>query len=122
MPPTLTHTEAQTTADEQLPETYAFDRRHSARHTVSGRVTVQRHDHDPAAYQHPICSVELCDMGHGGMAAVSDVAMAPNELVEIYFPAHGAEQGLDLRGRVVRCIPTHGGYRVAIAFDTQLAA
>lgn len=110
------------TPEPEVPQTYAFDRRYSARHPVTGRVTVQRCDHDTQAYRHRICSVELCDMGAGGMAAYSDVAIAPNETVAVFLPSHGAEQGLDLRGHVVRCQPTFGGYQVAIAFDQEKAA
>ncbi len=118
---TLTYTGHEQT-DQPTPETYKFDRRYSARHRVAGRATVQRRDHDTTVYQHPICSVRLQDMGFGGLAGVSDVAMSPNESVAVFFPAHGAEQGWDLHGRVVRCLPACGGYQVAIAFDDQRAA
>ncbi len=104
------------------PLSFKFDRRYSQRHPVTGRVTLHRRDHDLNAYQHPICSIQLHNMSHGGLLARSEVALRDNEQVTVFFPPHAGERALDMTGHVVRCDPADKGYEIAIKFDISRAA
>jgi hypothetical protein len=111
----------------QLPESadrgpFTFDRRRGDRYTFEGQATVHRCDHDPLAYRHRTCSLDLKNLADGGLAAHSDVPLRPDETVTVFFPAHGPEHGIDRIGHVIRCRPVQKGYEVAIKFDLDRAA
>jgi len=120
-----------TQADDQAPEVYRFDQRAEPRHGADFQVTLLRRDHDPGAYRHPICRLQMKDMSSAGIGAICDTPLAVDERVSLYFPAHGPEPGIEFEGHVVRCHWQHprpeahgglGGYDIAIRFDVRAAA
>lgn len=118
--------------DVPAPTVYRFDRRRAERHELGGCVTAMRLDHNMHAYRHPLCSLRLRNLSDGGVGAISDYPLAIDERVSVYFQPHGAEQGFEIQGHVVRCMPLRGGaedaelrttgYEIGLRFDPAAAA
>lgn len=106
------------------PAQMRLDRRQHPRYLMSGRVTVMRRGHDVASYHQPVCSVQLCDVSDGGLAAHCDMPLRPDEPVAVFFPPRGPQRGVDIMGHVIRCQPDadNNGYRLALRFDCRPAA
>ena len=120
----LTRTDNET---RDVPVTYRFDRRRHPRYDATGRVTAIRRTHELNAYRHPLCSLQMQNLSDGGLSAISDMPLSPDEVVTVCFPPHGAERGFDLYGHVLRCQPnvtddSGHGYAIAIVFDQRPAA
>lgn len=109
---------------------YRFDRRRGDRHPVGGSATGMRRDHDVRAFERPVCSLQMRNLSHGGLAAISDTQLMPHERISVFIPAHGGDGGQELHGHVLRCISltkaestAYGSaYDVAIRFDAIKAA
>lgn len=93
------------------------ERRVFPRKEVHGHIESRRVDHTIEAQRHPRLSLTLCDLSVGGLGAISDVPLAKGERVAVFFPPQGAKRGWDAAGRVIRCMPSSTGYRVALEFD-----
>ena len=63
--------------------------------------------------------LRMIDFSDDGLGARTDRAIDPGSIVSVAF----AEPGHPIRtGVVVRCLPCGEGYRVAIRFESRLAA
>lgn len=118
--------------DLPTPDVYRFDRRRCDRHDLGGCVTAVRRDHDMRILRRPVCSLRLRNLSDGGIGAISDIPLAPDERVSVYFQPHGADSGFELVGHVVRCQPLRAGrsesdlpvtgYEIGLRFDPATAA
>jgi hypothetical protein len=114
------------------PAVYRFDRRRCDRHDLGGCVTAVRRDHDMRIHRRPVCSLRLRNLSIGGIGAISDIPLAPDERISVYFQPHGADSGFELVGHVVRCTPIRTGrtendlpvtgYEIGLRFDPAAAA
>jgi hypothetical protein len=98
------------------------DRRVFERRPASGEVLGHRIDHTLSARQNPKLNLRLNDLSLGGLAATADRTLEQGEHLSIRFPRRGLNPGWDACGRVIRCQPSALGYRIAIEFDSLLAA
>jgi hypothetical protein len=106
--------------------TLGFDRRRAIRHDIEASATAICRN-DAAGQRYRICPLTLENISDGGLAAVSPVPLNIDEPIDVYFAPHGSERGLELHGRVIRCLPAGrrrqaSGYQVAIRFDPAVAA
>ncbi|QNN22080.1 PilZ domain-containing protein [Planctomycetales bacterium ZRK34] len=118
--------------DFPAPAVYRFDRRRCDRHDLGGCVTAVRRDHDMRIHRRPVCSLRLRNLSDGGIGAISDIPLSPDERISVYFQPHGADQGFELVGHVVRCQPLRAGqtdkdlpvtgYEIGLRFDPATAA
>lgn len=99
-----------------------FERRAARRRSISGQVTAVHHTTDPGQSPNRICSLQLVNISDTGLGVMAPQWMEPGSFVEVYFAAHGAEGGFDLRGRVVRCIKRENGHEVGIRLGARNAA
>ncbi len=79
-------------------------------------------DNTIEARQYPQLTLHLRDVSFGGLSAISPTPLAQGEQLAVFFPRNGNVGGWDTLGRVVRCEPSTLGYRVALEFDSLLAA
>jgi hypothetical protein len=93
------------------------DRRIFPRKEVNGEARGRRLDHTIEARQDPRVSLSLRDLSLGGLSALIDKPIKSGERLNIFFPRTGMGQAWDAVGRVIRCSPTTGGYRIAMEFD-----
>ena len=97
---------------------------------AAGRFERRRHDRWPARGRATACCaagelfgetrpLKILDESDEGLGARSDRPLAPGTVVTVGFaaPGHGARTGV-----VLRCLPCGDGYRLAIRFETRLAA
>lgn len=103
-------------------ETLAMERRASTRRVVAGRVTGLARSDDPAAPSNRICSLELLNMSDTGLGAILQEPLPAGTTLAVFFPPHGAEQGFDLYGTVVRCRQRDWGHEVGLRFAYRQAA
>jgi hypothetical protein len=111
------------------PTVLKFEQRREPRHKIYARVTAVAHnptfeDHSGALSggAGQICALELTDQSASGLGAWSLAPVALGTRVTAFFPAHGAEPGHNRVGRVVRCEPADGGYRIGLRLEQQMAA
>ncbi|MEM7625385.1 MAG: PilZ domain-containing protein [Planctomycetota bacterium] len=117
------------TETDRVPDSFKFERRREPRHRLYARVTaVARPDRssgdagsmgDEAGQ---ICALELVDQSASGLGAWSIEPVGIGSRVTVFFPAHGAEPGFNMVGRVVRCAPAQGGYSIGLQIESQMAA
>jgi hypothetical protein len=98
------------------------DRRIFPRKQVHADVQTNRADHTLSALREPRVTMALRDLSLGGMSAISPMPLACGERLTVYFPPLGTMGGWDAIGRVLRCMPSALGYRVAVEFDPLPAA
>lgn len=93
------------------------DRRLFPRKEVHADVQTNRIDHSVAARREPRLTLALRDLSLGGMSAISPTPLNRGERLTVQFPALGSHGGWNAIGRVIRCMPSALGYRVAVEFD-----
>jgi hypothetical protein len=86
--------------------------------TVEGR----RLDHTLSARQMPRVRLNLRDLSFGGLSALVDQPVIAGERLSVMFPPEGLRAAWGALGRVLRCEPSTGGYRLAVEFDPLPAA
>lgn len=101
-------------AEDRAP--YRFERRCSDRWPQEGQATAFQLGGDHFGQLH---EMRMQDYGPGGLAAISDTAIAPGASVTLGFSVPGY---MAARGTVLRCVPCGEGYRVAIRFELPMAA
>ena len=98
------------------------DRRLFPRKERHIQVKANRVDHTLAALREPRVTLDLRDISLGGMSAISPMPLEEGERLAVHFPLNGHMGGWGAMGRVLRCIPSALGYRVAVEFDPLPAA
>jgi hypothetical protein len=88
-----------------------YMRRRFDRRLIDGVATLFELTGDRFGSIHTTTTIDYSD---GGMAALSDELIPPGTTVSVGFQS---PQCTSRHGRVVRCIPTERGYRVAVAFQ-----
>jgi len=109
----------------KMPSAFKIDpaeRRLFARKEVHARVESRRLDHSIPARQQPQVSLALNDLSVGGLSAIANLPIEAGERIAVFFPPQGSNRGWDAYGRVIRCDPSHFGFRVAVEFDPIPAA
>ena len=109
------------TTDDQ-PDAFRLERRAEGRHFVSGRVTGLVGMADQYQSNRQITSLQLLNMSHTGLGAMSQEPIETGRLVTIFLPPHGPEHGVDLTGRVVRCERKGYGYEIGVRLSNKMAA
>ena len=99
-----------------------LERRVFPRKELVAEVQGRRLDHSLSALRQPVLTMSLRDVSAGGLCALSDTPLAAGERVTVTMPGRGVFGGWDAYGRVIRCIPSGVGYRVAVEFDRLPAA
>ena len=94
-----------------------FERRTADRRRVSGRVTAIRTTPANPDARTRICSLELKNLSHTGVAAICQEPIEHDMELTIFFPPHGHERGFDLRGSIVRCEASEYGYLLGIQLE-----
>lgn len=98
------------------------ERRVFPRKEVHAQVQANRVDHTLAAHRQPKVTLALRDLSLGGLSALSPMPLASGERLTVYFPQMGPMGAWNAVGRVLRCVPSALGYRVAVEFDPLPAA
>ena len=98
------------------------DRRIFPRKEVQAEVQANRVDHTIAARRQPRVTLSLKDLSLGGLSAFSSMPLEQGERVSVHFPQTDALGGWNAVGRVLRCVPSVMGYRIAVEFDPLPAA
>lgn len=98
------------------------DRRIFPRKEVQAELQANRVDHTLSARRQPRVTLALRDLSLGGMSAISPLPLEQGERLAVHFPRLGSMAGWDAIGRVLRCVPSALGYRVAVEFDPLPAA
>ena len=104
----------------KMPSPFNIDpaeRRMFERKEIHARLQGKRLDHSIPALQQPQVSLALRDLSLGGLSAISEKPLDAGERVAVFFPPQGINRGWDAYGRIIRCDPSHFGYRVAVEFD-----
>ena len=112
-------------AQLKIPASFKLDpseRRNFTRKEIHARVEGKRLDHSIPARHQPHVSLALRDLSLGGLSAISEQPLGAGERVAVFFPPQGINRGWDAYGRIIRCDPSHFGYRVAVEFDPIPAA
>ncbi|MCE9592192.1 MAG: PilZ domain-containing protein [Planctomycetes bacterium] len=99
-----------------------FERRGNERHRITGRATALSKDTALQGTRNCIRSVQLQDISDTGLGAVSQDPIPINSQIAVFLPPHGPDQGLDINGVVVRCVPYEHGHLVGIKYETRQAA
>lgn len=107
---------------ERRQDVYRLERRGAPRWAVSGRVTAVTHEPTPDGTRHRILSLLLCNMSATGLGVLAQDEIPDGSDIVLLIPAHGAERGFDLAGRVVRSRRCEQGHEIGIHFNTRLAA
>lgn len=107
---------AEALSNSELTKTIRFERRDSERRRLDGVATVFCLSGACFGEMHELNTL---DYSSGGLAAMSDRAIAPGTLLSIGFSTQGM---LARRGIVRRCLPSGEGYRLSIEFEARLAA
>ncbi len=103
-------------ADAAAGRTLRFERRQHDRWPVAGVATACRLGGERFGEAQML---RMVDYSSEGLGAMSDRPLEPGAIVAVGFLAPGHTPK---RGVVVRCLPCGDGYRVAIRFETRLAA
>jgi hypothetical protein len=98
------------------------DRRIFPRKEVHSTADGRRIDNTIDARRFPQLTLHLRDLSMGGLSAISPAPLERGERLTVAFPGQGNHGGWDTMGRVIRCEPSFMGYRVALEFDSLLAA
>ena len=101
------------------------ERREAARYVIGGRVTAVRKPPSSDEHRNCICSLELLNISDTGLGVVSLEPIELSSCITVIFPPHGPEHGIDLTGRVVRCMQRGDhdeGYEVGIQLIKRQAA
>ena len=93
------------------------DRRLFPRKEVHADVQANRADHTLEALREPRVTLAMRDLSLGGMSAISATPLSRGERLNVHFPPLGPMGGWHAAGRVIRCMPSALGYRVAVEFD-----
>ena len=104
----------------KMPRSYsvaADERRIFPRKEIHADIQAMRIDHTIAARRDPRVTMALRDLSLGGMSAISPTPLSSGEKLTVVFPPFGANGGWDANGRVIRCMPSALGYRIAVEFD-----
>lgn len=110
-------------SETDVPDSFKFERRLAPRHSLHSRVTAVATNQDgQAGNSGSIGSLELFDQSATGFGAWSDRAIPMGATISLYFPAHGAEQGHDAYGEVVRCVQEGERWSIGISLKVGLAA
>ena len=103
-------------------DSYKLEKRIARRYSTSGRVTAVARESHPDGDRNRILSLQLLNMSESGMAAMCQEPLPADTQVTVFIPPHGAEQGTDMFGRVVRCNARDWGYDVGVPLNTAVAA
>jgi len=98
------------------------ERRMFQRTPADYEVKATRMDHSLRARLQPQLQLRLNDLSAGGLSGTCETPLETGEQVAIAFPSKWPHAAWDAFGRVVRCLPTGNGYKVALAFDPLPAA
>ena len=105
----------------KMPNAFAIhseeDRRLFPRKEVHADVQANRIDHTVQARRNPKLALALRDLSLGGMSAISPAPLDRHERINVQFPALGTHGAWNAMGRVIRCMPSALGYRIAVEFD-----
>lgn len=105
--------------DDPIP----FERRMSDRRRLRGQATVLQQHTAAGQTHHRIASADLRDMSETGLGLIADEPICMGAKVSVMLPSHGPDQGIDMRGRVVRCEPNGAGrYHVGVLLHGSIAA
>ncbi len=119
----MNETSLRLVSETDVPDSYKFERRMAPRHTLHSRVTaVAMNQGDQPGSPGSIGSLELFDQSATGFGAWSDHAIPMGASISLYFPAHGAEQGHDAYGEVVRCVKQGDRWSIGISLKAGRAA
>lgn len=100
-----------------LVESSEQDRRLFPRKEVHADVLANRTDHTVQARRQPRLTLALRDLSLGGMSAISPAPLDRYERINVQFPPLGSHGAWNAMGRVIRCMPSALGYRIAVEFD-----
>ena len=114
------HLTDQTTPSE--PESLRFEQRRAKRHQINGRATAVSKTRIPEGQQSRIRSLQLVNISDGGVGAICQDSFEIGSSIAIFLPPHGAEQGMDVHGEIVRCIRRDYGHEIGIKIAARLAA
>jgi len=106
----------QASADPPSRKPLRLERREVDRWPIEGAATAFSMSSESFGRMHDL---RMLDYSEYGLGAISDTAMAPGTIVSIGFQAPGY---LAKRGTVERCTACGEGYRLAIQFESRLAA
>ena len=98
------------------------ERRVFPRKEIHAQVHANRPDHIMEARPQSKLMLALRDLSLGGLSAISPMPLDQGERVTVCFPRTQEMGGWDAEGRVLRCVPSALGYRVAVEFDPLPAA
>jgi hypothetical protein len=98
------------------------DRRVFPRTTVVGHAQGKRLGYRLSLRQWPRVDMEIRDLSLGGLSALSTMPFKKGEKLSLHVRLEPNTGEWDARGRVVRCEPSATGYRVAVAFESLMAA
>ena len=105
----------------KMPKSFAdhstSEKRIFPRKEVHANVVTNRIDHTIPAHREPQVTMALRDLSLGGMSAISPTPLSSGETLTVFFPPLGSNGGWDATGRVIRCMPSAMGYRIAVEFD-----
>jgi hypothetical protein len=99
--------------DDAAPE----DRRLFPRKEVHADVQASRTDHTIEARRQPRLTLAMRDLSLGGLSAISPAPLSRGERLNVSFPSLGTHGSWHAAGRVIRCMPSALGYRIAVEFD-----
>jgi hypothetical protein len=85
-------------------------------------VDTHRADNTLESRRDPNLTLYVRDLSLGGMSAISPFPLQEGERLSVHFPRAGTMGGWDAIGRVLRCVQSALGYRVAVEFDPLPAA
>lgn len=100
----------------ETPGPLRFERRDIDRWPVQGAATATCLSGERFGQMHDL---SMLDYSFDGMGAISGTVLDPGMSVAVAFQSPGF---LAKRGTVLRCAPCGNGYRVAIQFQSRLAA
>jgi hypothetical protein len=89
---------------------------------MNGSVTALRTSVIPKMPCNRISSLDLLNISDNGIGAMSQEAVEVGSPICLFFQPHGNEHGIDMYGRVVRCVSRNGGHELGIRFDIRPAA
>jgi hypothetical protein len=101
---------------EDTPDTLRFERRTTDRWQTNCAATAFRLGGDSFGQMHDL---KVVDCSQSGLGAFSDSVIEPGTAISIGFSAPGL---IARRGTVLRCTPCGEGYRIAIEFESRMAA
>ena len=127
MPPRLTTGLSYDGVPVAVPADGGAERRAFPRKEITARIEGKRIDHSLPALREPHMTMSLRDLSAGGLSAISPAPLQAGERLTVSFPPQTIGEGQlrggwDAVGRVIRCMPSAFGYRIAVEFDALPAA